>query len=198
MNGGFPRAYSSFGAPPPAAYPAAAWKRLGAALAASCLLHAALVLTPYFGASSAAARRAEQKPARVLVLDLRLARPGSVEPLPSSNRARGTGHLPISAPGYYRSDELTKPPRPTSEPKLQIPRSVARTVSGKVVLRLWINELGNVDSVEVEDSNLPQTVSKMVAEAFGEVHFSAGELDGRRVRSLMRIEVAYVRGKRPP
>jgi hypothetical protein len=178
-------------------YPAADWRRLGAALMASCLLHAAFVVMPHFGASSAASRRAAHKPAPVRVLDLRLARPDSAPPLPSSNRARGTNHLPITAPTYYRSDELTRPPRPASQPRLEIPRSVARTVTGKVVLRLWINELGIVDAVEVEDSSLPQTVSRMVAEAFGEVQFSAGELDGRRVRTLMRIEVAYVRGKPP-
>jgi hypothetical protein len=195
MNGGFPRAYSSLGAP---AHPGVHWGRLGAALAASCLVHAAFVVMPYFGASSTAARRAVQTPAPVRVLDLRLARSDSADPLPSSKRARGTNHLPISAPGYYRSDELTRPPRASAEPRLQIPRSVARTVSGRVVLRLWINELGYVDAVEVEDSDLPQTVSKMVAEAFGEVHFSAGELDGKRVRTLMRIEVAYVRGKPRP
>jgi hypothetical protein len=66
------------------------------------------------------------------------------------------------------------------------------------VLKLWISALGKVDSVEVESSNLPDTVSELTAAAFGKVRFLPGEIDGRRVRALMRIEVAYVNGKRPP
>jgi len=199
MNGGFPRAYFSLPPAPAAGYPGAGWGRLGAALAASCLLHAAIFVLPYFGASATAPRPAAspQKAEPLRVVELARARPESAPP-PPANRARGTDHLPLPAPAYYRSDELTRPPRPTSQPRLEIPRSVARAVTGNVVLRLWISELGNVDSVEIEDSNLPETVSGMVAAAFGKLRFSAGELDGRRVRTLMRIEVAYVRGKPPP
>jgi len=196
MNGGFPRAYFSFGAPPPAVYPAADWRRLGAALAASCLVHAALVLVPYFGSSSTASPRSVQKPGPVRILELRLEQADSTEAGPAPNRARGSNHLPIRAPTYYRTDELTRPPRPTSEPRLDVPKSVARSVSGKVVLKLWINELGRVESVEVESSNVPETVSATAAAAFGKLRFVPGEIDGRRVRTLMTIEVAY--GKRPP
>ncbi len=198
MNGGFPRAYFSPGAPPLAAHPGVRWGRLGAALAASCLVHAVLVVLPYFGTSSAAAPRSVQKAAPVVrTLDLRLEQAGSAEPRRVPGRTRGTNQLPIPAPGYSRADELTQPPRPASEPKLDVPRSVARAVSGEVVLKLWINELGIVESVEVEASSLPGTVSGMVAQAFREQHFVPGEIDGRRVRSLMRIEVTYVRGKPP-
>jgi hypothetical protein len=55
-----------------------------------------------------------------------------------------------------------------------------------------------VASVEVESSDLPETVSGTAAAAFGKLHFVPGEIDGQRVRTLMRIEVAYVNGKRPP
>jgi TonB family protein len=199
MNGGFPRAYFSFGAPP-AAYPGVVWKRLGAALMASCLVHAALVVLPYLGASSIAPRaapRSAQKTQPAPILDIRLAQAAEgAEAGPATHRARGSNHLPIRAPTYYRTSELTKPPRPTSQPELDVPRSVARRVSGKVVLKLWISELGNVDSVEVESSNLPETVSGTAAAAFRKLSFVPGEIDGRRVRTLMTIEVAY--GKRPP
>jgi hypothetical protein len=55
-----------------------------------------------------------------------------------------------------------------------------------------------VDSTEVESSNLPQTISGTAAEAFGKLRFVPGEIDGRQVRALMRIEVTYVNGRRPP
>jgi TonB family protein len=200
MNGGFPRAYFSFGEPLAATYAGADWRRLYAALTVSCLLHAALFLVPYLGASTnplQPAARSAQKPAAARALDVRLQRTGREAPPSTSNRARGSDLLPIAAPTYYRTEELTKAPRPTSEPKLDVPKSVARSVSGKVVLNLWINELGNVVSAEVESSDLPETVSGAVAAALGKVRFVPGEINGARVRTLMTIEVAYVHGRRP-
>ena len=184
MNGALPCTFLTIGGP-----------RLYAALMVSCLLHAALVLMPYFGTGA----RGAQKPAAARALDVRL-EPASASAAMAAGKpsARGTGLLPIPAPTYYRSDQLTRPPRPTSQPKLDVPRAVARSVSGRVILKLWINELGNVDSVEVESSNLPETVSGPAAAAFGKLRFVPGEIDGRRVRALMRIEVAYAAGKRPP
>jgi hypothetical protein len=203
MNGRFPRAYFSFGGPLPAMHPGTNWKRLYAALVVSCLLHAAIVVMPYFGASttttvSRPAARGAQRPGPARVLDVRLIPESAREPRTAPDRARGTDLLPIPAPTYYTTDQLTKPPRPTTQPKLDVSREVARSVSGRVTLKLWIDELGNVYSVEVESSNLPKTVSGTVAAAFGKLRFVPGEIDGRRVRTLMRIEVAYVNGKRPP
>jgi TonB family protein len=136
------------------------------------------------------------------VLDVRLARASRSAAAavgnPALNRARGSDLLPVPAPTYYSTDQLTKPPQPTSEPRLDVPRSVARSVSGKVVLKLWIDERGKVDLVEVESSNLPQAVAGTAAAAFGKLRFAPGEIDGTRVRTLMRIEVAYAmaRGRR--
>jgi TonB family protein len=200
MNGYLPCTFLTFGGPRPATHPGADWKRLSAALAVSCLLHAALVLMPYFG-TSAIPRTAggAQKPGPARAFDVRLEQTGrSAATAAGKPSARGTNLLPIPAPTYYRTDQLTKLPRPTSQPRLDVPRAIARSVSGKVILKLWIDELGNVDSVEVESSNLPQTVSGTAAAAFGKLRFVPGEIDGRRVRALMRIEVAYGDGRRPP
>jgi hypothetical protein len=200
MNGGFPRAYFSLSGPPGAGQAGVHWGRLYAALILSCLFHAVLVLMPYFGKStvvspSAALGALKGGPSRALEVRLERASPS---PRTRTNVRRGSEVLPIPAPAYYTTDQLTKAPRPTSEPKLDVPRSIARSVSGRVLLRLWIDELGNVASVEVESSDLPDTVSGTAAAAFGKLHFVPGEIDGRRVRTLMRIEVAYVNGKRPP
>lgn len=201
MNGGFPRAYFTFGEPA-AMHPGADWKRLSVALTVSCLLHAAVLLMPYFhfGTSSTVSRpavRGAQKPGAAM-LDVRLEQASGSAAAAAGNAARGSNLLPIAAPTYYRTDQLTKPPRATSQPQVDVPRTVARSVSGKVVLLLWIDERGNVNSVQVESSNLPETVSGMAAETFRKLRFVPGEIEGRRVRTLMRIEVDYVGGKRPP
>jgi hypothetical protein len=227
MNGRFHRAFFSFGGPLPATHPGADWKRFYAALAASCLLHAAFVLMPYYGASTPVfplAARGPQKPGPARAFDVRLrqgnapatvpapARPpaepaaansrgrpmANEEARPAPDRSRGSDFLPIPAPTYYTTDQLTKPPHPSAAPELDVPKRIARSVTGKVVLKLWIDELGDVNPVEVESSNLPAAVSEMAAAAFAKLRFIPGEIDGRRVRTLMRIEVVYVNGKRPP
>ena len=215
MNGRPPAKLFSFqpaGGPAAGLCPGPDWRRLCAALAVSCLLHAGLVFAPYFGKSSAPPRtatRPAQEPGPARALDVRLGQPSApatapalpaleVEPRPMSERAHGSDVLPVPAPAYYTADKLTKRPRPVVQPKLDVPREIARAVTGRVIVKLWINELGSVDSVEVESSNLPTTISGMVAEAFQKVPFEPGEIDGRRVGTLMSIEVTYLNGRRPP
>src|SRR4051794_39900493 len=114
MNGGFPRAYFSH------------WGRLYAALTVSCLLHAGIVLTPYFGTGTAvtpSAALGALKSGASSALEVRL------QNASANARARASvrrGVLPVPAPTYYTNDQLTRPPRPTSEPKLDVPRSIAR------------------------------------------------------------------------
>ena len=200
--------------------------RLYAALAISCLLHAALFFMPYFGASSAAyppAARGTQEPGPARILDVRLeqsAGPAAEiggksavgagaasaprrpmvdeEPRPPRRLSRGIDLLPVPAPTFYSVDQLTKPPRPTSQPMLDVSKKIARSVIGKVILKLWIDELGNVVSVEVEQSNLPALISNSAAAAFGKLRFEPGEIDGRSVGALMSIEVIYDPRIKPP
>ncbi|MSQ63588.1 MAG: TonB family protein, partial [Betaproteobacteria bacterium] len=94
--------------------------------------------------------------------------------------------------------QLTQRPRPTTEPRLDVPEIGPMFASGKVILRVWINELGNVDSVDVEKSELAAAVAATAAAAFGKQRFVPGEINGRPVGSMMRIEVTYDDGTRPP
>jgi TonB family protein len=70
--------------------------------------------------------------------------------------------------------------------------------SGKVILKIWINERGIVDSVDVEKSDLAAAISATAAAAFGRLRFVPGEINGRPVGTMMRIEVTYDDGTRPP
>jgi outer membrane biosynthesis protein TonB len=193
-------------------------KRFLAALVLSCLLHAALVLMPYLGTSAAVSwpvvRGAKHPgPARILtvrLLELEAAPAGAPaaesparpaandEPRPVVERAAGVGLLPIPAPAYYTTDQLTKRPLPMSDPKLDVPEIGPIFASGKVILKIWINELGIVKSVDIEKSDLPEAISATAAAAFGKLRFIPGEINGRPVGSSMRVEVTYGDGTRPP
>ncbi|MFY9314462.1 MAG: energy transducer TonB [Burkholderiales bacterium] len=214
MNGRSQRAYFSF--PQPAGLsellsPAATRKRLAGAIVLSLLLHAgALVMhSPGTGAGAQAVRaapraleirmergeppapKAEVAPAAVSAIP-----PPPSEPArPEGRLSRGLDLLPVPADPYFTTDRLTKQPLATSQPSLFVPRQTARYVSGRVVLKLWINEFGAVDEVEVERSDLPETVSSIAAAAFRKLQFVPGEVDGRPVGVLMRVEIAYVDGR---
>jgi TonB family protein len=191
--------------------------RLLAALMVSCLLHAAVIAMPYFGASTTFSRPAVLKPGPARVLRVRLVqesapataagtgeadsqgrRAAEEEPRPAAERALGADLLPIPAPAYYTTDQLTRRPEATSQPRLLAPDLGRSILSGKVILKLWITELGNVASVEVEKSELPEAVAATAAAAFGKLRFVPGQLHGRPVGTMMRIEVVYYDGTGPP
>ena len=195
------------------------WGRLYAALAVSSLLHAAVLLAPYFGASSATvqpAGRDAPEAGSTRVLEVRLeqvgqspaaidgksaaedgaavtpARPAAAEePRQPQQLARGADLLPVPAPVFYTMDQLTKAPQPTSQPVLDVPYRIARAVRGGVTLQLSIDELGNVVSVVVEQSNVPAVVSALAAKAFWKLHYEPGEIDGRSVGALIKVQVKY-------
>jgi outer membrane biosynthesis protein TonB len=180
-------------------------RRFYAALMFSCLLHAALVFLPYFGARTTAsgpAVQAGQKPGRTRILSVRFmaenataptsAQPGSSEePRPAPEHSPGIDLLPIPAPAFYTADQLTKRPQLISDPRLHSPDSDPFPGTGKVVLKVRISELGMVISVDVEKSDVPEAVAATAAAAFGDLRFIPGEINGRRVGSILRIEVTY-------
>ena len=174
---------------------------------------------PYLGASLAVSRPAvpgAQKPSRARVLNAVLvqdnkpstqiaansaggaspadlpARPMvNAEPRPAQEPTMGIDVLPIPAPTYYTTDQLTKRPLAIADPNLDVPQIAPIFGSGKVILKLWINELGAVISVDLEESDVPEAVSATAVAAFGKLRFVPGEINGRPVGAMMRIEVTY-------
>jgi TonB family protein len=190
-------------------------KRICVALIVSCLLHAAVVYMHYLakgiatqgGQKSGRARIlnatlvAEHKPTTPAVKDTAAhastavlpSEPKANEaPSPTPERAKEIAPLPVPEPTYYTTDQLTKRPRPISAPpKLDVPDIGPVFTAGKVILKLWINESGDVISVDLEESNVPETISATAAAAFAKLRFVPGEIHGRPVRTTMRIEVTY-------
>jgi hypothetical protein len=223
MNGQFPPAFTpTLPAFRPASllrallHPDPDWRRLYAALVVSCLLHAAIVVMPYLGGSNAVSLtvvRGGQKAAPARILNVRLiaesdraaavadnpgpeASASGEQPLPVPERSLGIDVLPITAPAYFAPDQLTKRPQAMSVPSLAVPETAPAFGTGKVVLKVWINDHGGVDSVDVETSDVPEAVAGTAAAAFRKLHFVPGEINGRPVGSLLKIEVVYEEGMR--
>ncbi len=105
--------------------------------------------------------------------------------------SRGMELLPESGRAFYTSERLTRRPEPTTRPELDVPKTVARAVRGKVELKVWIDERGNVVSVEVVQSNVPLAVSAVAAHAFRKLRYEPGEINGRPVPAQILVEVTY-------
>ena len=189
-------------------------RRLSVALALSGLLHAAAFFSPYLGQSTrAAAPLAALRERFATPLEARLlpaqepdaaARPqSSAAPRPAAarpraqRRAEGIGLLPLAAPAYYATDQLSKRPQPLAAADVETPEIRAVVASGKMVLRLWIDPSGAVVEVDVEKSDLPAMFARTAIAAFKALRFTPGEIDGRPVGTLMRIEVSYDDGRAP-
>lgn len=199
--------------------------RLSAALIVSCVLHLALILTPYPGpgrapseseltwssggsfhgmliykdwySPSVAETPVENKettqPPGAVAVEQR----GGQSPAGSD----GLGLLAIPPHPYYRAEELTMHPRPRTDPNLEMLGNWPFLASGTVILNLWIDKRGEVISVELEKTDLPEVLAQGAAETFKRLRFLPGELEGRQVASIMRIEVRYngaSPGPKPP
>lgn len=209
---------------PWASAPDAAALRLLAALTLSCLLHGAAVFLPFLGESASEMRlalRGKQDPPHVINATLALQgehrfssanvpaetrsvpdpsapeRPADEEQPPMQHRAEGADLLPLPAPAYYTTDQLTKRPQPVAAAELDAPEIRPIVASGKMVLELWINEFGVVVDVVIETTELPEAFSRTAVAAFKGLRFVPGERNGQPVRAVMRIEVTYDDGRTP-
>ena len=198
--------------------------RLLAALGFSCLLHAAIAFLPYLGMSVIETRLAfkgSQKTPPVISAILTITgenrfapksvppaaaiepaaavvdRPADEQQLRAQTGAAGADLLPIPALGYYTTDQLSKRPQPVTAIELDSAETRAIVVSGKIILKLWINESGRVADVEVEASELPAVFSRAAVAAFRNARFTPGERNGSRVGTVMQIEVSYDDGRLP-
>jgi len=195
-------------------------KRLFVALAVSSALHVALVVLPYLGASlgvslpfmkkgptegpvstltarlvmdNGAPTPVEDGPEMPIPEESSLERAAQQEePQPSVNRPGGIEALPMVGPTYFTADQLTRTPRPMFSPKLALPPELeAQFGTGRVVLKLWIDRLGNVVAADVGESNVPEPVAAKAAEAFRNLRFVPGEINGRHVNTMIQYEVTY-------
>lgn len=184
-------------------------QRLALALALSCLLHLAALLLVHLGERTEGSRGGSgPMPAsrQILIATLspmpnRVQSTAAVRQAPADTRQAagdkpsgstlGAGLLPISSPGYFTSDQLSKRPQAVLVPELDTERTQPIIVSGNMILQLWINERGHVVNAAIEASALPAIFAETALDAFQRARFVPGERDGRRVGSLIRIEIRY-------
>lgn len=168
-------------------------RRLGLALLLSLLLHAAWLLPGLLGSTPQAGPRGPAQPPLVLTARLPPAptsTPHEAPPETSTRQSPPATQAQADPQGYYSAENLTRPPRPLAAVNLNIPETQLLTAPGTLVLTLWIDEQGRVTSFRVDAPDLPEEYTTAVAEAFSATRFAPGEIRGRRVSSILKVEIS--------
>jgi hypothetical protein len=169
--------------------------RLALALGASALLHLVLL---WPGSATApqggiiAPGRTDGKLTAVLPGDMArgLTPPATTAaPLPEPQPAPTP-----DARGHYASAQISRPPRPLAAVDLNLPEARLLTAPGRLLLKLWIDAEGVVVAFEVDAPDLPEEYATAVAEAFSAARFAPGELLGRKVPSVLKLEILHEAG----
>jgi TonB family protein len=120
-----------------------------------------------------------------------LAASGASRPAPATTQAPATPAVADSR--HYPSNELDVRPGIMVRVNPAYPERAAReNVSGKAVVRLYIDVNGAVERVEVERAApAGYGFEDAAASAFRSARFSPAMKGGKRVRAEMRIEVSF-------
>jgi hypothetical protein len=92
--------------------------------------------------------------------------------------------------GYLSAGRLTRAPRPVTDIDLNDPALNNLAFTGELELTLLIDVDGTVANVVIPvQSGSGENFANHIAERFRHARFSPGEIDGKRVRSEMKIKV---------
>ena len=170
--------------------------RLSLALLLSLLLHVALLLPGASIQPGVLGMRHGDTQDLVLTAELRPATPPSTAPTqanPDANKLAAAGApLPqVDARGHYLAEQLSRPPRPLQEVKLDLPEAGLLTAPGQLRLTLWIDSEGRVVAYHMDAPDLPEEYTTAVAEAFASIRYAPGELLGRKVNSILKLQIEH-------
>lgn len=162
--------------------------RLGLALAASLLAHAALLgALPRAGQPPASFSSSARASAPLQVSFPAAAEPALKEQPAAPQRAPRAAPTP---PRYFAAHELDRRPQVLSHVEPYFP-ALALAPAGRAVLRLYIDETGRVDTVGVESADRTGAFEASAREAFAAARFLPGIRGGVPVKALLRIEVLF-------
>jgi hypothetical protein len=156
---------------------------------------------PDDGAAQTLARAGQAVQARVLSVAPPVAPQAVVQqpsPQTSSDASSGepnalaqAGHSAVDLNGYVPRRWLTVGPEPTAPILLPFPSAFKDRARYIVVLNLYIETDGRVGRVEFEGVPLPDLLERTARNAFEHARFTPGEVQGRIVKSLIRVEVNF-------
>ena len=191
--------------------PQAAWQRLGLALVASALAHAAFLANASFSVSPFGS--AWRKPGAPLIARLvpekqeeaEAPKPLPAPPVsaasaapskprepeePSATSGASTGGLPGEV--FYRASELDERAVPLNQPDVEYPENALKTgTSGVVLLELRIDHTGALRDIKVLNSRPSGLFTQAALKAARELRFRPAIRHGIPVGSIKTIEIPF-------
>lgn len=101
------------------------------------------------------------------------------------------GNGAVDLDGYVPRRWLTVAPKPTAPVVLPFPAAFNDNAHYTVVLNLYIEADGRVGRVEFEGVPLPELLERAARTTFENARFTPGQVKGRIVKSLIRVEVDF-------
>lgn len=135
-------------------------------------------------------RRSEQKNGPTVTFPPRNVEGGKIDDALSGKHESPRMPSVSPAPNYMDSGKLDPPPLPLHDIEPEYPASLGLQ-EGVVVLRLLINEQGDVDNVAVVRAFPPELFNASAIAAFGSAKFSPGRWLGMPVKSQVTVEVQF-------
>jgi hypothetical protein len=120
--------------------------------------------------------------------DIPLALPDVLESPPLASMETAFG-VDTTSQYYYQPEELTERPSVTKNTTSDELAEVAGLVPEEIVIALYINEIGRVDSVEIVRPILPDAIRNKVLEVFEKIEFQPAKIANVAVKSRMIIAV---------
>lgn len=101
-------------------------------------------------------------------------------------------------PPYYPLDALTRPPEAIDEYGPEAHDTPEGKAGGRASVRLWVASTGEVDRVELLETNLPEILAQAAVAAFQRMRFRPGEIAGKPVATWADTVVEYEAIPEPP
>lgn len=170
--------------------------RLGGALVASVAAHTLLAAT--LGELVRGWQDGSAAPMGPAPLMARLQPAAAPQPAqrksPQARPARGPYDsagpgVPMPAPYYYPAAQLTERPLALARIEPRFPEGAPQT--GRLKMRIYINDGGAVDAIDILESEPAGAFEAAAAEAFATARFRPGHLDGKPVNSQLALEVLF-------
>lgn len=99
--------------------------------------------------------------------------------------------LPAQDPPYIPAGELDVRPRPVAPVIIPFPDGTLHKNKVVGVLVLYVDATGQVDRVEIDESDLPPLLEKAAVETFLQARMHPGVKDGKAARARMKILVEF-------
>ena len=109
--------------------------------------------------------------------------------LPVADSTESSSISKLVTPYYFSASALSVKPVVIRDISVNLKLQAPGVPAQAAILRMQINEYGDVDQVVVEDSLLEEITLNIIKDEFSKLQFIPGEIDGVPVKSELKIEV---------